>query len=769
MNEASLADIIRRREIRKICYFHTDHFEPWSKGINADTALGVQEFAKKSKTSRFAERSSLFYHTFLPYRLDHEIAALKTPGLDAIVFERRSAADNDIVHQVMAPLEMEGQHEIHIHIHHESFTRNTGEYGGQLSRWVNAHSSAELDSLRLQKAIVLTKRLIAADIGRPIDRWAFVHGNWALNASDPSICWIEDEIALLMRHGCFGDFTFPAGRGHCDPKSILEPYTCIPLSQPKGYDLPAAVPKRISEGAPPLEAGRFFIWNSPIKADYSSLDYYSDANRERFKEPEACVKAWLERSVSIDRTLFIKTHAHSLKWEYEIQRGANPIPHLYPPVIRLFELLERVCERAGVELEVMTVNSVMSQLQQLMEERRNANVSTIHGMYGEIRKTSCPVCGSSSIRNQWRIPMTSINPPATLFGGYFNQVPTLKSPFTIYAFDACEDCESIFLNPDIPRERQIESYRRSSHYIKKMEDQNEWRGYAERYEMMRKFVPTGASAIIDAASGLGQIATLARQDRSHAWQRVVALELSSAYVENMRSQGIEAYELDIDNDALEARLDAAAFDFVVFFEAFEHVMWPTKALEKLLRTLRPGGRLFFSAQRYGPDVNAAVRPGEPIYIGQKYLELIETFLPCKVIDVAPTGTRYFIVIEKIGFRPANATPDDFTIELRLDSGFRKELGHCWTAKLATLDSSLAPQLQLISDREGQENASPLRLFEVTEAGDERELGPAHSMHATIRSTGGGCFSHWKDTLYFSTSDNTDPNSNDRKYLLRVTL
>ncbi len=53
-------------------------------------------------------------------------------------------------------------------------------------------------------------------------------------------------------------------------------------------------------------------------------------------------------------------------------------------------------------------------------------------------------------------------------------------------------------------------------------------------------------------------------------------------------------------------------------------------------------------------------------------------------------------------------------------------------------------------------ASRLRLFE-----SGRALGPAHDLHATIRQSGGGAFSHWNGALLFSTSDNSDPATNGR--------
>jgi parallel beta helix pectate lyase-like protein len=63
----------------------------------------------------------------------------------------------------------------------------------------------------------------------------------------------------------------------------------------------------------------------------------------------------------------------------------------------------------------------------------------------------------------------------------------------------------------------------------------------------------------------------------------------------------------------------------------------------------------------------------------------------------------------------------------------------------------------------QATRSTLRLFE-----NGKELGPAHSVHAAIRTLGMGRFSHWgasdgSASLYFSASDNTDPRTNGRVY------
>ncbi len=78
-----------------------------------------------------------------------------------------------------------------------------------------------------------------------------------------------------------------------------------------------------------------------------------------------------------------------------------------------------------------------------------------------------------------------------------------------------------------------------------------------------------------------------------------------------------------------------------------------------------------------------------------------------------------------------------------------ERGHCFLARMDFGEDG---------DRTTH-NGSGLLLFE-----NGRPLGPAHALHEDIRRKGGGRYSHWtRGTLYFSTSDNTDPRTNGRVY------
>ncbi len=1198
-----LADILKRRRIKRIHYFHADHFEPWSLGLNEKTARGVERMGAMSRSSPFGRRMSLFYCPYVPYHLDaagKRGEAGRATMHDAVIFGPRSDEQERFARETIRPLVTSDQHEMHLHVHHEFWTRNESNFDNPISRWVNANSSADMDKARLDHFFGRCKEVIGREIGGPFERWAFVHGNWALAASDPLICTIDNELSMIMRHGGFGDFSFPAGRGYCDPH-LLAPFTCLPLDRKRAYDDPASDPRPLEAGSRTLQADRFFIWNSPIKARYSSIDYYSEANRELFQTPERLIGEWLNGSVAFGDDLFIKTHAHSMKWEYKISDEGSPIPHCYPPVVKVFEQLLRVCDRAAVQFQAETVNEIMAWLhhfdgseaeappvgedgrsqqrlkqeatvalaqaqpaktrkkksvsvpaarapaersgrevqkmepallamggleqeiasllrgwvnsdpkrvesvgafyrnllnsEQLLQDyeravlnyvvanvptedtrivevgvgfgilslllaasgydvvacegdrlryaglqfltgalaervpeirsrlkpvsgwfpdaftpsmldgkRRNLLLTTnivataaanrhdailtvarsfddliidttrfgikrydaaaaaqfkdevaagyrtrgsvwrqdpneiwhfqkinehgaeepvgdvapvsdvtsrsnqpgpegppmpmdsasfntelltlqrdwiagegsalqaddlyasklsrgtaleayelavasaiaerfgrdttiveigsgygalalllaqngfvVHGCEGDRRRSaacawhlhryldrypqlagrvdcvpgffpdvvpalngkagkrlclatnvtctytathqdaifeavksfdeviidlsrfgksrntqeerdalreamaashfepveklyfaapyeywrfrirpvappaaaqgptaaavrpvagtmpvpaaapdavfplrgqagvlysvygdrhieSCPVCHGGNTVGLWRMPMSQLKEPISLFGGYFNQVPTLQVPGTVYCFDFCRDCESVFLNP-APRS-QKDQYRKSDHYLRTMQSEAQWKGYENAYDRFAKWIPQGATSLMDAACGIGQYLEVARRRSPGRWQRLVGLELSEKYVAHMRTQGFEAYSFDIDNDHLGQFVKPESVDFITFCEAFEHVERPLDALTKLLVTLRPGGRMYFTAQRYGTDVQAAVRPGEPIYIGEKVLKELPERLGCRVVDVTTSSMRYYVILEK---------------------------------------------------------------------------------------------------------------------------
>ena len=63
---------------------------------------------------------------------------------------------------------------------------------------------------------------------------------------------------------------------------------------------------------------------------------------------------------------------------------------------------------------------------------------------------------------------------------------------------------------------------------------------------------------------------------------------------------------------------------------------------------------------------------------------------------------------------------------------------------------------------GDDSAS-LRRSRLLLLENGTHLGPSHSDHDDIAARGGGAYSHWGTSIYVSTSDNSDPRTNGRRY------
>ena len=87
-------------------------------------------------------------------------------------------------------------------------------------------------------------------------------------------------------------------------------------------------------------------------------------------------------------------------------------------------------------------------------------------------------------------------------------------------------------------------------------------------------------------------------------------------------------------------------------------------------------------------------------------------------------------------------------EVSLES-IRPDNGFCWRAKVKP---------SLISD---QESRSRLLICE-----DDRPLGPAHANQHDIRTIGQGRYVHRGRVVFFLTSDNSDPQTNGRRYTVK---
>ncbi len=96
------------------------------------------------------------------------------------------------------------------------------------------------------------------------------------------------------------------------------------------------------------------------------------------------------------------------------------------------------------------------------------------------------------------------------------------------------------------------------------------------------------------------------------------------------------------------------------------------------------------------------------------------------------------------YRLRRSDPDHDDIVVRSEV-IMPEMGHCYTANL------------VIGPGSG-------RFWLMRE--DGKRLGPGGCLHDDVRLQGSGRYSVWGDYLYFSASDNSDPRTNQRAYILR---
>lgn len=265
---------------------------------------------------------------------------------------------------------------------------------------------------------------------------------------------------------------------------------------------------------------------------------------------------------------------------------------------------------------------------------------------GTIALDRCPVCDSEEIGCLWQLPQshlgapTHLNSPGSPFHDfYLDYLPLLKVPQQIFVFDICRFCHSIFRNP---KDDDQSSYRNDESKVAAFKTKGT-APFASIVKACEKHFPPDTRNVIDAACGAGQALALLRE--RHPKLKLVGLELSGPSVAFMRSMDIEAHVVDLDFEDIDLSLAPGSVDFILFYEAFEHVRQPLTVLGKLTHLLRSGGRLHFTAQYYGPESSLQVRVGEPIYIDRHGLDWIVAQLDVR-LHALTIDTKFRVTLQK---------------------------------------------------------------------------------------------------------------------------
>ena len=177
-----------------------DHFEPFHDAGQEKAMRRVQEWRRKyPEFSRFRDSDGCPpRHTFF-YPIEQY-----APGvLKGIAETCRETAC-----------------EVEIHLHHD---RDTAE---------NLRATLSKGKEDLERHGLLSHDETGAT------RFAFIHGNWALDDSHPHGrgCGVRGELPLLKEAGCYADFTLPSAPSRTQTKTINSIYYATDSGGPKSHD-----------------------------------------------------------------------------------------------------------------------------------------------------------------------------------------------------------------------------------------------------------------------------------------------------------------------------------------------------------------------------------------------------------------------------------------------------------------------------------------------------------------------------------------------------
>jgi hypothetical protein len=155
----------------------------------------------------------------------------------------------------------------------------------------------------------------------PLTRFAFVHGNWALDNSaahqKPNPCGVNDEIRMLASLGCFVDVTFSSVLTTSQPRRINSIYyvTDDPKT-PKSYD--DGVPVEV--GKPP--SGDLMLLQGPLLFNWRDWRFHTHPAVENgdlwagYPPSPQRIPLWLKANIHVlgqPNWVFVKLHSHGCR------------------------------------------------------------------------------------------------------------------------------------------------------------------------------------------------------------------------------------------------------------------------------------------------------------------------------------------------------------------------------------------------------------------------------------------------------------------------
>ena len=146
-------------------------------------------------------------------------------------------------------------------------------------------------------------------------RYAFIHGNWALDNSHPQgiKCGVVNELAVLQETGCYADFTMPSAPDPTQTRMINSIYYAQPTTKPKSHD--TGTPARVGG----LKGNPFLLVQGPLglnweRRKFGLLPRLENADLTGANPPGPDrMRLWMNLGAQVagqPNWIFIKLHTH---------------------------------------------------------------------------------------------------------------------------------------------------------------------------------------------------------------------------------------------------------------------------------------------------------------------------------------------------------------------------------------------------------------------------------------------------------------------------
>jgi hypothetical protein len=289
-------------EQKHVIFVMVDHYEP---GRGEQGSKINESWLKKFQTiadRHFDSFGNHFrYSWFYPYEERNEQVLI---SLSKMVFE--------------------GYGEVELHWHHPVATSATfPKMLEEAIQWFQQHGA-----------------LVSCG-ANPATQFAFIHGNWALDNSQPK-CGVNNELQILFDHGCYADFTFSTIGTPSQPRKINAIYYAADTPDPKSYDtgIDAEVGKSFD--------GRLMIFEGPIAFEFKSMGLeYGAVESYAIPNPNR-INRWIDTNIHVKgrpEWVFIKVYSHG------VQSSDTILNH---HLDLMLQSLQEICKKRGISLHYMT-------------------------------------------------------------------------------------------------------------------------------------------------------------------------------------------------------------------------------------------------------------------------------------------------------------------------------------------------------------------------------------------------------------------------------